>query len=358
MRVSKEFKVGIIVVLSSLLVFISINFFKEINPFSVEREFTAEFEKSEGLQVDDEVQLHGVQVGQVTEVYLKEGDASHVIVRFSVDRGELEIPKSSQIWLISSDILGTKVLDLRIPEDSGLVHTAFYEDGDHFPAEDVRVGMPMADQFEAQFGPIQEKTKELVSRVEDIILKVNSFWDSSAAYTIDASMYDVRDSKEKYQELVDNMTTMVQKESAQAASIGNYVTDIKTLAKSHAGTFTQFSNDMAAIMKSFKGISLTSTLTETGNAFADLDTMLISLKEGEGTVGKLAFTDELKIQLDCTKTSITRLKDDLEADPMDFVSFSIFGLKAEGYKPDKGQKKLLDGMLDTLDGGKSVKYKK
>ena len=94
------------------------------------------------------------------------------------------------------------------------------------------------------------------------------------------------------------------------------------------------------------------------NSFAELDSLLQNIKKGNGSVGKLAFTNELKVQIDCTKTSWERLRDDLEADPKDFVGFSIFGLKAEGYQPNKNQKNQLDGMLDTLDSGKSVKYKK
>src|SRR5690606_10322689 len=105
MRVTREFKIGILVVLSLLFLFVGFNFLKSFKVFSSQREFSAEFEKSLGLEVSDPVLMNGVEVGNVTSVGLNPEDASGVLVYFTVDDGALDIPNNTALWLVSSDIL-------------------------------------------------------------------------------------------------------------------------------------------------------------------------------------------------------------------------------------------------------------
>ena len=154
-----------------------------------------------GLQVNDEVQMHGVKVGTVREIDLHPKNANTVQVKFSVDDNDLVIPKETQLWLISSDILGTKVLDLRIPPDSMLYYPdSIYQDGDLFDPNYVSIALSMDKELEKSFDPLKNRTEDLITRVEDIIFKVSSYWDNSGAYAFDASMYDVRDAIDRYNE--------------------------------------------------------------------------------------------------------------------------------------------------------------
>ena len=95
MKVSKEFKVGILVILGLLLLFIGVSFLKGGSIFGSDREFYAVFNKSAGIQPSNEIRLSGFKIGQVEEVGLHPKNPTLILVKFSIQDDELQIPKSS-----------------------------------------------------------------------------------------------------------------------------------------------------------------------------------------------------------------------------------------------------------------------
>ena len=78
---------------------------------------------------------------------------------------------------------------------------------------------------------------------------------------------------------------------------------------------------------------------------------------GNGTVGLFTKTDSMKNQVAEIDSAVQRVKWHLQDRPRDFFGFSIFGLKAEGYKPTKVRKPHLEATLDSLEDGKKIDYK-
>ena len=86
MKVSKEFKVGLLVVLGLLLLFVGVNFLKGGGIFGKDRDSMPSLITQQDFNLLMKVQLNGVRVGQVTAVDLKEDDASKVLVRFTIEK--------------------------------------------------------------------------------------------------------------------------------------------------------------------------------------------------------------------------------------------------------------------------------
>ncbi|UKN02456.1 MlaD family protein [Paracrocinitomix mangrovi] len=361
MRVSREFKIGILVVLSALFFFIGYNFVKNTGPFKSSRTFYAEFDQVNGLSATNDVLLNGIVIGQIKDVDLKPGDAHKVVVAFSIYKEDLKIPKETELWMISEDVVGTKVLELRLPPDSVKASSGYYEDGDYFWNENVHVAMGMDDQFERQIIPIKDKTTELVERVQGIIVKVSAFWDSSASYTIDASMYDVRGAVNRYNEMSHNLTMLTQMEKKRVDGIKSSLANATGQYKTMMGRFGQISTDISNFTKRIGRIDLKGTSAELSDSFDDLNDQLANVQKGEGSIGKWAYTGVIKEETKKIDSLVVNLLNHLTAKPDDFFSFSIFGLKNEGYQPDKNQKQTLDKLLkeieDSTDAGKTIEYK-
>ncbi|MBD3639119.1 MAG: MCE family protein [Crocinitomicaceae bacterium] len=356
MRVSREFKLGILVVLSLLLFFIGFNFLKSYGTFGKPREFYARYGESHGLEVGNDVLLHGVKVGEVTGVDLHPKDANTVLVKFEITDEELDIPKETELWLFP-EIL-EKSLELRIPHDSLLKNPDdIYQDGDYFKDEYVLVAMSMEQQFEAQYLPIKKRTDKLIRKVEDIILSVNSFWDTSAAYTVDASMYDVRDAINKYKEMTDNVSRMIQQERIHITDMKANVTEMTSFFADKSGTFVEITECMSDVTSTFNDSVLSQRMDESKISFNQFKNTVNKVFEGEGSAGRLINTPELNDNIDSIKRAWQRLEWHLQERPKDFIDFSVFGLKAQGYKPDKQNKPHLENMLDSLEDGKKVDYK-
>jgi len=326
MRVSKEFKVGLLVVLGLLLLFIGVNFLKGGALWGENREFFAVFDNSSGLQPSNEVQLNGVKVGQVTSVELKEDDANKVLVGFSLINDELLVPEESEVWLISSDILGTKALDLRLKSDSlPVADIKYHENGDFLIA---KTEISLQEQINEEILPLKKKTEELIGSVESIIVSVNAFWDTSAAYTIDESLYEVRDAVATFGELANNLSILVSNETEQVNRILKNVHEITEGVAAQSEQITSTINNIAAITDTIVNADVKGVIVETKSTLEELNGVLSKVNEGQGTIGKLMHTDSLHNELVQTNQSIQNLLDDMQANPNKFVHFSLFVLEA------------------------------
>jgi len=348
MRVSKEFKVGLLVVLGLLLLFIGVNFLKGGALWGENREFFAVFDNSSGLQPSNEVQLNGVKVGQVTSVELKEDDANKVLVGFSLINDELLVPEESEVWLISSDILGTKALDLRLKSDSlPVADIKYHENGDFLIA---KTEISLQEQINEEILPLKKKTEELIGSVESIIVSVNAFWDTSAAYTIDESLYEVRDAVATFGELANNLSILVSNETEQVNRILKNVHEITEGVAAQSEQITSTINNIAAITDTIVNADVKGVIVETKSTLEELNGVLSKVNEGQGTIGKLMHTDSLHNELVQTNQSIQNLLDDMQANPNKFVHFSLFGRKVKGYQTTPERRDLLDEILDTAQG--------
>lgn len=342
MRVSKEFKVGLLVVLGLLLLFVGVNFLKGGSVFGKTREFYTQFPNSEGLKISNEVQLNGLKVGQVQDVGLHPNNPDIILVRYSIDNDELQIPVGSTVELISSDILGTKALDLSLNLEPG-VEIAYYESGDTIGGS---IAMSLEDQINEEILPLKKKTEELIGSVESIIVSVNAFWDTSAAYTIDESLYEVRDAIGQFSELANNLSILITTETEKVSGILNDVNQITDNLADKSDEIANTIDNISAISDTLADSEIKAVIDETKLTLIELNGVLGKVNEGQGSLGMLLHTDSLHNELVETNQSIQNLLDDMEANPNKYVHFSLFGRKNKGLQLSADEEKKLKDILD------------
>ena len=110
--VSKEFRIGALVIAGLILLVLGVNYLKGFNPFSPSNTYYAHYEKIDGLAVSNPVLVNGFKVGQVTQVqFADEGDGS-LLVGFDIEESALLLTKDATAKIISSDLFGTKAINL------------------------------------------------------------------------------------------------------------------------------------------------------------------------------------------------------------------------------------------------------
>ncbi|MBI3135238.1 MAG: MCE family protein [Bacteroidetes bacterium] len=343
MKVSKEFKVGLLVVLGLLLLFVGVNFLKGGLIFGKSREFYAVFTNASGLKPSNEVQLNGVKIGQVLEVGLHPLDPQKILVKFNVDDKELQIPANSEAWLISSDLLGTKCLDLRL-DTLPMTEHSYYEDGDTVLSN---IEVSLEDKVEAQLLPLKQKTEELIGSVEGIVVSINAFWDTSAAYTIEESMYEVREAIGTFGELANNLSILISQETEM---VGKILKDVHTVTDNLANKSEQISNtidNISAISDTLSNTDIKGVIAETKTTLTEINGVLSMVNSGEGTLGSLLHSDSLYNALVNTNESVQHLLDDMAANPNKYVHFSLFGRKVKGVQLTTEEEKKLKNWLQT-----------
>jgi phospholipid/cholesterol/gamma-HCH transport system substrate-binding protein len=342
MKVSKEFKVGLLVVLGLLLLFIGVNFLKGGAIWGKSREFYAVFTNSAGIQPSNEVRLSGFKIGQVEEVGLHPNNPTLILVKFSVHDDELQIPNTSEAWL-ATDLLGTASIDIRL-DTSSRVNTAYYQDGDTVISN---VETSIGDQINEQILPLKMKTEELIGSVESIIVSVNAFWDTSAAYTIDESMYEVREAIGTFADLANNLSVLISRETEIIDRILGDVHDITDNLANKSDKISNTIDNISAISDTLADSEIKSVILETKETLHELNGVLSMVNSGEGTLGALLHSDSLYNALVGTNVSVQHLLDDLAANPNKYVHFSLFGRKVKGVQLTADEELKLKNWLKT-----------
>jgi phospholipid/cholesterol/gamma-HCH transport system substrate-binding protein len=341
MNVSKEFKVGLLVVLGLLLLFVGVNFLKGGSLFGEDRVYFTTFSNSQGLQVSNEVQLNGLKIGQVQEIGLHPNDANLILVKYTIMNDELQIPSGSDIELISSDILGTKALELHLDLEPK-TNLAYFESGDTIPGS---IEVSLEEQINEELLPLKKKTEELITSVEGIIVSVNSFWDTSAAYTIDESLYEVRDAIGKFGDLANNLSVTVEE---QTDKISRVLTNTERISNNLADKSDEIAStidNIRDISDTLKNSEIKAVIAETQQTLTELTELLGKVNDGQGSLGMLLHSDSLHNELVQTNQSLQHLLDDMQANPNNYVHFSLFGRKKHWQFAPEEEKEIRD-LLD------------
>ncbi|MBQ0105127.1 MAG: MCE family protein, partial [Armatimonadetes bacterium] len=100
---SKEFKIGLVVLLGILLLFSAYVFFHTITFRSQTYEIKTIFRNLEKLDTGAIVRLSGFKIGNVTEIQLTE--ESYVLVKMRIDKN-IKIPKDSYCLATTGAVIG------------------------------------------------------------------------------------------------------------------------------------------------------------------------------------------------------------------------------------------------------------
>lgn len=341
MEVSKEFKLGLLAVIGLVLVLLGINFLKTGLGFGRSNEYYALFDNGTGLKPENEVQLNGVKIGEVLEVGLLPKNPTLILAKFSVDEDNLNIPSSSEAWLISTDMLGTKCIDLRI-DYSDTASTVMLKDGDTLNAKKETT---LEEEFKRHLDPLRNKTEKLISRVEDIIVDINELWDSSASYTFEESVYKAREAIGTYRQLVTNLIDLINRETKVVSSIATNVTTVKDSVLMKMNALNAISTNVTAVKGDFSQSGLILDIANLNTGMVELNALLKRVDNGEGTLGALTKTDDFQQAMKATEQSMDLLLEDLTADPMKYIGLSILGKKIEGLKLTPEEEQILKDWL-------------
>jgi phospholipid/cholesterol/gamma-HCH transport system substrate-binding protein len=129
-KVTKEFKIGIVVVCAITAFIWGISFLKGSNLFSNRFYLYAIYPKIDNLIPSNPVQINGYKIGQVRSISLIEKDGKNqVLVKFLITE-EIAIPRASTLQVISLGLLNEKAIEVRFSKNKEVV-----QNGDTLPSD-------------------------------------------------------------------------------------------------------------------------------------------------------------------------------------------------------------------------------
>ena len=321
MKVTKEFKIGIVVV-SAVAAFIwGISFLKGSGFFSDHFYVYAVYPKIDNLIPANPLQINGYKIGQVRSISLiNKGGRNQVLVKFLVTE-DVSIPKNSIAKIASTDLLGSKVVEVMFSAEK-----EFLKNGDTLQSE---IEQGLKESFNRQLGPLQVKAESLISSIDSVMTVVSLVLNTRTRSTIEQSFESVRRAILTIEQTAYKMDDLIASEKPKMSTIFSNLSGITSnLNKSEQkinNILTNFSNLSDSLAKS----QLRGAVSNADNTLRELNQLVGKINAGQGTMGKLIKNDSLYNSLNRSSEGLDKLLKDLKENPKRYVHFSIFGRKSK-----------------------------
>ena len=303
MRYSKEFKIGVFVVVVLTASFFVINYLRGKDIFNKEIEIVSEYSNLEGLVESAPVFIKGYKVGKVSEVaYVPEEEMFKVTC--SVKK-EFRIPSDSKMTIYAVDIMGGKGVKI----DLGSSEIAVEDGGYLAPAFEAG----LLDGLAAGLEPLMSKVTNTIDSLSVTVAGINAILNEANVASLSRTIIHL----EKTMADVNGIANSV---NGKSEEIAEFIDNLESL-----------SDKLASVMVSADTLigganEFVSTLNE-----SDIEGLVISFRnildninDPDGSIGKLLVDGSVYDSIDELLTDVDILVKKIQENPKKYLKISVF----------------------------------
>lgn len=290
-KLSREVKIGIVVIVALGMLYFGLNYLKGINIFQPTTYFYAQYERVDGIVPTTPVMINGYQVGHVSEIIFDYTKEAPITLQITVDN-KLVVPKGTIAEVYDTGLMGDKAIQLRLGYSDQLMQ----------PGDTLRTGIQnglMAAVTDALVEPVKAMMPQLDSTLRAINQTVNS---------------------ERIENIIADLETSMANIKSMSTTLKNNVPGTLAKVDTIATNFAAVSDEIAAVQWD-------STLNNIESLIANLEYVSNQFKSTDNSLGALLNDKDLYQNLDSTVQSANALLIDLKENPKRYVHFSVFGSK-------------------------------
>lgn len=340
-NVSKEFRIGVLVTTGLIFLVFGVNYLKGFNPFRPSNTFYAVYERIDGLAISNPILVNGFKVGQVKMVEFSASGDGTLLVAFDIEQSNLKVPDDTRARIFSSDLFGTKAIDLIAGESSRLA-----EPGDTL-LSDLEVGIAEAVRIELL--PLKNKTDQLIDGVDDILENLKAVFQADATLGLPTAFESIQRTVESLEKTSVQLDAMVAENRSALGGIMNNVEGITANIKNHNVELANVMTNFSQISDSLAAVNFAATIQHADDALSHFAAITEKINNGEGTLGQLVNSDSLYNGLATTNQELQYLINDLYLNPWRYVRVSVFGKKQDKAISKKEMKRLRQIIVEELE---------
>tara|TARA_B100000768_G_C11268795_1_gene372375 strand:+ start:558 stop:1607 length:1050 start_codon:yes stop_codon:yes gene_type:complete len=340
-HLSKEFRIGVLVTAGLILFVLGVNYLKGSNPFKPSNSYFAKYDAIDGLAVSNPVLVNGFKVGQVSKVEFSEVGDGTLLVAFDIEQSNLKLPDDTRARIFSSDLFGTKAINLIAGDSPNLAVP-----GDTL-ISDLEVGIAEAVRIELM--PLKNKTDQLIDGVDDILENLKAVFEADATLGLPTAFESIQRTVESLEQTSLQLDAMVAENRETLSSIMTNVDGITANFRNHNDELANVMENFSDISDSLAAVNFAATINRADRSLAHVETITRKIAEGEGSLGKLVNSDSLHDDLMATNKELQYLINDLYLNPWRYVRVSVFGKKQEKTLSKKELKRLRKLIQDELE---------
>jgi len=307
MKISTEFKIGVIGLITVAVLIWGINYLKGKNILKGFDVYYTYFDEANGIEVASKIYMQGYQIGLVKEVNYKQFSPKPIEVILSV-KSNYKVPKGSFAEMYSSNILGSQAIKI-IPSDS----ENYCEDMDTL---ETRILPDMMASVQDDIGPVLDGLSGLVSTLDTLSLSLKEIVRNG----------DIERIVKHTEEVTSRLNAQLSTGGDLAMTLDN-LERISADIRKETATINKTIANLEKITGAVDPQSVDSIVSSLASITPKIDQLLGSVNNGEGTVGQLVKNDSLYNELESLTVSLNKLMDDIREHPKKYVHFSVFERK-------------------------------
>ncbi|MBK7183638.1 MAG: MCE family protein [Bacteroidetes bacterium] len=318
MKLTKEVKVGIVTTIAIGCFIYGFNFLKGKDFFSTQRKFYAVYQDIDGLVDANPMLINGFRVGMVGDIELMNDGSGKVLVTLVLD-DEVNVPKNSIARVVSSDLLGSKAIQLVLGTG-----TDYAESGDTLVASQED---NLKQAVNKTIAPLQKKAEGLISSIDSVMVVVQQVFNESARQNLAKSFENIKDAIASLETTSYRLDTLVNSEKAKISSILSKINHLAGTLDENSGKLANVINNFSNISDSLAQSNLKQAINNADVALSQASSIMTKINKGEGSLGLLVNNDSLYRKLDKSSEDLDKLLKDLRINPERYVHISVFGRK-------------------------------
>jgi phospholipid/cholesterol/gamma-HCH transport system substrate-binding protein len=330
MKLSKEFVIGVVVVVAIAVLYMGVNYLKGINLLSKQLKFYAKYENVAGLTPSNAVVLNGYKIGIVSEVGMNPNGDGSLIVEVVLNDSKLKVPADTKLEIFDADLFGGKGIRILMGDSAVLAN--------HKDTLIGSVSLGLTETIKNEIEPLKQKTSDLFAGLDSVIASLNGVLGS--ANDKEGLSQVFKNLKNTLQNL-DNSTAKVDALLGEnAGKLSNIFSSVESISSNIEKNNAQLSNaikNFSSLSDTLAKLELASTVIKVNRALENFNGVMSKVNEGNGTLGQLVNNDSLHTQLVSASKSLDLLLDDMKTHPKRYVHFSVFGRKDDGGLSKKEQ---------------------
>ncbi len=298
-------------------VYWGVKFLKGVDLFSKKHILYATYSRLDNVMEANPILVSGYKIGTINKISLiKRHGQYQVLVRMLIT-ARVEIPKNSIAKVISTDLLGSKAIEIAYGNSPNLV-----QENDTL---ETMTEEGLKESVDKRIAPLQKKIEGLIGSIDSVATTVTYVLNKSSRENIIASLESVRRAILSLEKTANTL----QSESDKIASIITKFNNIMTVLDK---TLPKITQNLAQISDSLANAPIKNTIKDANKAISELKLMLADMNNGKGTMGKLMKNDSVYNNLNKSLSNLEKLLGDLKENPKHYVHFSIFGKKDKKKK--------------------------
>ena len=306
MKFTKEIKVGFLAVLGIMMSVFSYNYLKGINIFDKNRKFIVKYEKVDGLSVSNPVTMNGFKIGKVQKINFNSKNTRELLVDIIIDN-DVIFPKTSLAELYETGLIGGKAIAI-IPDYKNDSTIAI--DGDYLKGV-IKPGLTeLVNQILPQ---VQLQIEAVMKNAEIVLQNINTLFDDETKKELKSSIEDFSNLTSSLSETSDEISKLI---ADNSENLTNSLSDFRSV-----------SSNIKSITDSLNSDDIKSITTNLNSLVNNLNSITTSLKNSEGSAGKLINDKSIYDNLENATNQLNLLIEDIKLNPNRYINFSVFGKK-------------------------------